>query len=734
MSVSAHTPSEQASEARGFSRPAGQRFIASIWDHPLWWLAFCLIITVAAAWQARAVSLDNSLQIWFAEGDPALTAYQEFQDLFGSDEIIVVTFHEASGITDAAGLSLLRNAGAALSDVNGIARVESLTTLFDEQAVAIALEPGEDGQGVYGRLVSSDRTTAVILAHLETDPDIERRRDSIINEMNAALDRVGGEHRMIGIGVIYSALNKLSRDDTGLLFSAACLVMALLLWCAFGRLAAVMLCLLIVGTATVWVMGALGALGRNINMVTMVLPTLVTVIGVANYVHVLRHVMRSQFSSDRRERIIRAVGAMVQPCLFITITTAGAFAALSVSPMPVLRDLGGFAAFGMLAIFVLTFVFTTQALRWPGFEPRMRSGRLLSALSLSLTNFAVTRRKLVLALTAGGLVAAGAAMSHLVVDTYSIGFMPFDHPLREDYRFIEEKFTAYTPLEFVVRAEPNVPRAEVLAAVADWQERGSALPGIGWSNSLVDMMKRTGMVETPQYRALDEQGVLRVSFATRMQSARNIGQDIDRLLAQASMPIGVSVEPNGYLPLYVRMMDRIVSSQIWGFAFAFAAVMGALLFLLRSLRLALIAVPVNLLPIGVVLGFMGLIGIPLDVATVTIAAIVLGIAVDDSIFFLDAFGRARRRGLNEPEAIRSAAEDAGSSMVLTTIVLALGFLVCAFADIKSVAWFGLLLSLAMTTAVISDLTVLPALLAASSKRRISDSPMGTALTEQTGDA
>ena len=67
-------------------------------------------------------------------------------------------------------------------------------------------------------------------------------------------------------------------------------------------------------------------------------------------------------------------------------------------------------------------------------------------------------------------------------------------------------------------------------------------------------------------------------------------------------------------------------------------------------------------------------------------------------------------------------------------MLALGFLVCAFADIKSVAWFGLLLSLAMTTAVIADLTVLPALLASSCKSRISDSPMGTALTEQTGDA
>jgi hypothetical protein len=202
-----------------------------------------------------------------------------------------------------------------------------------------------------------------------------------------------------------------------------------------------------------------------------------------------------------------------------------------------------------------------------------------------------------------------------------------------------------------------------------------------------------------------------------MRSARSIARDIDQLLAQANMPEGIGVAASGYLPLYVRTMDRIVFSQVWGFAVAFAVVMAMMALLFRSLRLAAVAVPANLLPVAVVLGSMGLAGIPLDVATVTIAAIVLGMAVDDSIFLLDAFRRARSRGLDEHGAIRAAAREAGSSMVLSTLVLALGFLACAFADIKSVVWFGVLLSLAMISALLADLVVLLALLAATGRRR-----------------
>lgn len=695
----------------------GERLVAAVWDHPGRWLAVCVLITLAAAWQARSVSLDNSLAIWFAEDDPALASYREFQSLFGNDEAIVVAFHDADGILTAEGLALLNRAGEAVAAVDGIAGVESLATLLSRASGGLAPGPPNDGQGLPAHLVSADRTAAVLIARLQADPGVEQRRDAIIGEVRKALDGVGADGRMIGTGVIYEALNRLSQRDTATLFAAASLVMALLLWRALRRLAAVALCLVIVGVATIWVMGALGALGRGLNMVTMVLPTLVTVIGVANCVHVLRHVAHAKAVADRRERVVRALAAMMPPCFFVAMTTAAAFAALAVSPLPVLRDLGLFGAFGMVAVFALTFVLATVALRWPGVAPRPEAGRAIGGLAARASGLAARRHRLVLAATAGGLLAAPAAMSQLTVDTYSVGFLPADHPVRAAYRFVEEKFTAYTPLEFVVRAEPGVPDDRVLGAVRDWQRRGRQLSGVGWSKSPADPMPPTGPSDAGAERRLRADNAWRVSFAIPMRSARSIARDIDRLLAQANMPEGIGVAASGYLPLYVRTMERIVFSQVWGFAVAFAVVMAMMALLFRSARLAAVAVPVNLLPVAVVLGSMGLAGIPLDVATVTIAAIVLGMAVDDSIFMLDGFRRARARGLGEQAAIRAAAREAGASMVLSTLVLALGFLACAFADIKSVVWFGVLLSLAMTSALLADLVVLPALLAATGRRR-----------------
>lgn len=688
--------------------PHGQRLVAAIWDRPGWWLAVVLAITVLAISQVRTLGVDNSVEIWFADGDPALTEYRNFQDLFGSDDSVAVFLHDPRGLTEAAGLARLRKVSNAVSAVDGVARADSLATLDAAVRDAIVRGAAVAGGNAAGRLISRDRTTVAIVASLAPDSDADR--DRILADIRATLADMKVEYRMIGIGVIYAALNKLSAENTVVLFVASSLVTLVLLWLVFGRLAPACLCLVIVTLATVWTMGAFGPAGRSINMVTMVLPTLIMVIGVANCIHVLRHVAGVTGTGNRRESVLGGVGEMLRPCGFITLTTAAGFAALMFSPMPVLRDLGAFAALGMVAVLALTVVLCTLALRWWRLEANLASMHALGLRLVGLGRFCMQRRRSVVAGSIAVMILAASALPFLTVDTYSIGFLPFDHPVRQDYRFVEAKFGPYTPLEFVARAEPGIARETVLAAVADWQARARTETRVGWSYSLADWRRQAGQSAMAPPASLYSDGALRVTFAVPMGSARDIARDIDALSGAARMPAGVRISPSGYLPLYVRMMDRIVSSQIRGFALAFIAVIGAVLLLYRSVQLTVMAAVTNVLPVGVVLGTMSVAGIPLDVATVTIAAIVLGIAVDDTIFLLDAFRRARIRGLDETAAAIAAVREAGTSMVLTTLVLVGGFLVCALADVKSIVWFGILLALAMTAALVADLVLLPALL------------------------
>ena len=172
----------------------------------------------------------------------------------------------------------------------------------------------------------------------------------------------------------------------------------------------------------------------------------------------------------------------------------------------------------------------------------------------------------------------------------------------------------------------------------------------------------------------------------------------------------MTVTASGYLPLYVRMMDYIVRSQLTSFGLAFLIIFTLVGLLFGSLRMAVLSIPANLLPVLMTLGLMGLLGIRLDVATVTIAAIVLGLVVDDTVQFLYRYRHERQRRDSEVEAVSQAVRIVGRPMAITTIVLGLGFCVLGLASVKSVAWFGLLLAFALVSALLSDLLVIPAFL------------------------
>jgi predicted RND superfamily exporter protein len=184
----------------------------------------------------------------------------------------------------------------------------------------------------------------------------------------------------------------------------------------------------------------------------------------------------------------------------------------------------------------------------------------------------------------------------------------------------------------------------------------------------------------------------------------------------ADFSTGVQVRPAGYLPLYVQMMRHIVETQLYSFALAFGLIMAVLSILFRSLQQLLLIAISNLLPIVVLLGTMGWLGMRLDAATVTIAAIVFGLIVDDTVQFLYRY-REERKHYDVPGALSKTADTAGHAMTITTLVMITGFSVLGFAAIKSIVFFGLLVSLTMVAALFTDLLVVPAVLALRGRPR-----------------
>jgi uncharacterized protein len=739
-----------------------------------------LAISGLAGVAASGIGVDNAVDIWFVDDDPALVAYKDFQGTFGNDEVVVLGIHKPADEAPYTpeGLARVQTVADAARGVDGVADVRSVVDVPGVRGGFSSLDIGPavsewpvgpddaaearrsiEADPLLSRMVSEDAAISLGFARMSAMDDIDQRRDGILKTLTALVDGTGADVSYAGIGVIYAALNEASTKGAAGIIGAAYLVILVLLWRSLGRVGATGLTLGVVGVGVVWLMGAYGLAGRDINMVTMVMPTLVLVIGVSDCVHMLSHVAAQDPTLPRWDRVRKGVGFVLWPCLLNTITTSVGFLALTTSAMPVVRDLGLFCALGLVGAFVASLVLCTVVPLWSErFEPRYDAAPHLQRAVSAISDVAIRQPKAVLVASAFVGLFAALATTRIEADTYSIDYLPADDPVRVDSDRIEAAFGPYTPLEFVVEADDGVRNPELLGALAAWQDRMEAREDVRWTRSGADVVRRLNQVLAADQAfvvpddpaALDQLFLLyesdpdgtdldrylsddgqqaRVTVGIPMASARGFGRSIQELSALAELPEGASLRAAGYLPLYVRMMDYIVQSQLTSFGLAFVLIFALIGVLFRSARLAALAVPANLLPVLLTLGAMGMLGIRLDVATVTIAAIVLGLVVDDTTQFLYRFRHEASQTTDLAEAVRATTLGVGRPIAITSLVLGLGFSVLAMATIKSVAWFGILLAAALFSALLCDLLVLPAmimLLKGAGQLRASDEAEGAA--------
>jgi predicted RND superfamily exporter protein len=333
------------------------------------------------------------------------------------------------------------------------------------------------------------------------------------------------------------------------------------------------------------------------------------------------------------------------------------------------------------------------------------------------------------------------------VDTYTVQFLFEDNPVYRDHLEIESSFGNYMPMEFLVETHTTdgAKRPEVLRFVSQLAERVEGVENVSKVLALPAVVKRLNqafhvgeegsyaipdslqvvsqellfydpdraddpqrLVDRPYYRTC------RLTARVKNLSARGwekILDDVTAAVAVLEPPPGVVVRPSGYLPMYVKQADYVVESLVESFAIAFVVVFFLIGVFTRSLRLALISVVPNCLPIAMVLGGMGLCGIRLDVATVVIAAVALGMVVDDTVHFLFRFKREMQsNGGDHAAAVEMAMRTTGVALVGTSVTLCTGFVVFVGAGIKSIVFFGLLTGVTMLAALAGDLLLLPALL------------------------
>ncbi len=700
--------------------------------------ALLILAAAAIGWPSlqKAIVPNNALTVWFLEDDSLLTGYRRFQHLFGNDETIAILVTDTAGILRAETLTRIRRLSDDLRRHAGVARVWSLTGAVD-LASGKPLVPHDlsripldslaatlrQNPLVMRRFVDSNLTSAMILVQMAVMDDIDQKRDAIVRAVRAtalsAFDE--GQVHLGGLGVVYTALNEITQRDFGLFVGLSYTVMFAIMFLLFRRIVLVLLSLSAVAVATMLTLELYGALGYQVNMLTMTIPTIIVILAILDMLHIIHETVALRATApDGLDATQRALKTVFLPCLFTTLTTIAGLISFVFSPMAVLREFGWFASLGILLAFVCSFAFAAAVLPLVHAAPMRlassgatRLGRWYDAL--------LRRRFFVLAIFAGFTVLCGWGISRIVVDTYTIGYLPADHPVVSDHEYIRSHWGDYLTLEYLVTPHAGRSAEDAIDAMNRFSDavlRERWVEQTFGVHTIVQYLETAGMEDhatladhEDDLRAyVDDAGNhFRLTLIGPMMSARHLDALLTRLDSVAhGLQAGASFQAAGYPPLYARIIDYVTRSQIQSFYTALLLIFGMMWILLRSARDAVVSLVPNLFPVCVLLGVMGLAGLTLDIATATTAAIVLGFSIDDTIHFMVAYRRSRRAGI--PQPIRSTVGHEGFAVVLNGAILFAGYSVLLLADVKTVYYFGLLTMIAVLAGVAAELTLLPLLL------------------------
>ncbi len=220
---------------------------------------------------------------------------------------------------------------------------------------------------------------------------------------------------------------------------------------------------------------------------------------------------------------------------------------------------------------------------------------------------------------------------------------------------------------------------------------------------------------------------------TDYPSSTRLNELLNRIepLVGQYMPATMQMTPTGTSLLWAHMDDGVIRTQKESLVIVCVVCLLILLVLFRSLKLAALGLAASLLPVGIVLGLMGFWGIPVNMATVLIAGIALGLAVDDTIHFIHAFNQATDRGLDRWTACEHAIVGVGLRMVVTTLILVGAFSVMGLSDFMPTSQFGYLTTLTIVLALFADLSLVPVLLRGVVAHPIARAPMALPPEQQT---
>jgi uncharacterized protein len=522
---------------------------------------------------------------------------------------------------------------------------------------------------------------------------------------------------------------------------------------------------------TVLVMvGFLGLMDWRVTVISSNFVSILLIITMSLTIHLIvryRDINDNNPGLSQKELVWETVRLMAQPCFYTAITTIVAFISLIISGIRPVIDFGWIMTIGIAVAFGLNFIFFPAALVLLQAEPPGFAKDGTRNFTLAVAAFTNRNRKAILWVSFLLAVVSAIGISKLEVENRFIDHFKSNTEIYQGMEVIDQQLGGTTPLDIVMNpdqkyfdylkeaseeAEDDDPFAEaseevennywfnsnMLDRVESIHDYLESLPEVGKVQSISTLIKVFTLLDKGRKPDDYDLALIRKLMPENVKDSlvnpylskdanqihinmRLIESDPTLRRSQLIEKIRThlvedlkfapeSIHFTGMVVLYNNMLQSLYRSQILTIGVVFVSIMFMFMILFRSVSMALIGIVPNLLAAGTVLSLMGWIGIPLDMMTITIAAITVGIAVDDTIHYIHRFQTEFKVDQNYLASMDRCHGSIGKAMYYTSVTITLGFSILALSEFMPTIYFGLLTGAAMVVALIGALTLLPLLI------------------------
>ncbi|MCK4678164.1 MAG: RND family transporter [Bacteroidales bacterium] len=735
------------------------------------WLIIIVVIGLTAffSYQLKDIKINSDIISSLPDDDPVALLYKNIGEEFGGNDLGMVLL-ETDDIFKKEVIEHVKQITDTLKFTKGIFTVTSLTDVIDIKGSEWGIEIGKlvdeydmpdtqreldslkyrvfSKEMYKGSIVSEDGTSTLIMFTMLNGVD----KQQLAIEIKEKITRLNLPEKIYfgGLPMMMNDVSDLIISDIVRLIPIVFLLIAFILFISFRTTRGVILPLLTAAISVIWTLGLMTLLGYEITMISNIIPIILLAVGSAYTIHVLNRINQC-LEKDRKKALQIALAYIITPVILAAVTTVVGFVSFVFGAyLTMIQDFGIFTAVGVFFALFLSIFFVPALISafsmYKSANRLKRNGkkkksflsnnilRPLKNILFKHPKYALTAWSLLLLLTISGVFMIQRSVN-------MADYFKKNNPTRVTEDIMQEKFGGSLPVYVVFNGDIQSP--EVLKTIKETQEYMETIPGIDKTQSIADLIEEMSDVMGEGKKIPDEKAkIVNLWFLLDGQDIMEqlVTKNLNKAIIQSKFASADSklmtdfenametfvtensteeckIEVTGMPAVYVRLDSSLIDSQISSLIIAIIMVLIIVGLLLRSVAKGIYATIPIIATIIILFGFMGLTGIPLDIATVLVASIALGIGIDYSIHIITHFNHALNENGDVNEALEETIMVSGKAIIINVASVAAGFLVLLFSELVPLQNFGLLVALSMIGSGLGALTLLPVILILANRKR-----------------